>query len=698
MYEASKPIIHYIKKCMEQAYKVSTVRIDRNQPHVLKYSAEDASKHTGVELHHDKCDFTANVMMSRSNAYVGGGSRGSEQGAWKMTAREAFRIIDENGDGFLQKEEVVKAIEMMAEYGEMDMEGLSPLQLAEKMMKEVDTDGDGQIDMAEFTQMMKNTSTGLGKASQLTYNHRMSQLAKNVLIAHQKKIENSVIGEDMWMIHPLSNFHATWDIVVSLLILLTVVTMPLSLGWEELNEYFFGMNLAVDFIFLLDVCKNFCTGYVDENEAIIMNAQMVRKNYLSGFFLTDFCSSIPLDLFLKAAGVDSVGGTVTGAKQSLKMLKLLRMAKLFRLFRINRLFLHVKRVVLLLEEKLQFRISDGFTKLLRLGVGALILAHWIGCFNFLLVGLHDFPPDSWVVYAGLQDKSPYVQWSWSFFKALAQMIMIGFETPPFTNVSCDALSDWCTIEYWITLGCLYLGAIFYSLLISSISSILQTANQASRQFDEHLLRIDDYMRTKKLPSAMREKVKDYFYLQYSDGKLHHEDKVFDFLSPVLRRQIKQFTGRDICRKTPLLSASISKDFAQDVACVLEPTIVFADEVILRQGTTGEDMFFISSGVVEIYIASLKGASYVAIGDGCYFGDVSVLLGVRRTASAKSKTQCSLFRLRKSSLIALLQDYPVVEKKMTKVAQSRRRRLMHYLDSSVALAPGDEVDSEDAQTE
>ena len=34
-----------------------------------------------------------------------------------MTAREAFRIIDENGDGFLQKEEVVRAIEMMVDYG-----------------------------------------------------------------------------------------------------------------------------------------------------------------------------------------------------------------------------------------------------------------------------------------------------------------------------------------------------------------------------------------------------------------------------------------------------------------------------------------------------------------------------------------------------------------------------------------------------
>lgn len=188
----------------------------------------------------------------------------------------------------------------MVEHGEMELDGMTSLELAERMMKEVDVDGDGQIDMEEFTEMMKKTSTGLGKATGQGYNHRMSQLAKNVLIAHQKKLESSIIGEDMWMIHPLSNFHATWDIIVSLLILLTVVTMPLSLGWEELNEYFFGMNLAVDFIFLLDVCKNFCTGYVDENEAIVMNAELVRKNYLTGFFITDFCSSIPLDLILKS--------------------------------------------------------------------------------------------------------------------------------------------------------------------------------------------------------------------------------------------------------------------------------------------------------------------------------------------------------------------------------------------------------------
>lgn len=54
-------------------YQVETIRIDRNQPHVLKYSAEDNAKHTGVELHHDKCDLTASIMLSRSSSYDGGG-------------------------------------------------------------------------------------------------------------------------------------------------------------------------------------------------------------------------------------------------------------------------------------------------------------------------------------------------------------------------------------------------------------------------------------------------------------------------------------------------------------------------------------------------------------------------------------------------------------------------------------------------
>lgn len=190
---------------------------------------------------------------------------------------------------------------MMIEHGEMEASNLTPQELAEKMLNEVDDNGDGQIDIEEFTsQMEKDTpnSSVMGKVNLLTFNDRMSNIAKNVLMAHQQKLENSVVGRDLWMLHPLSRVSVTWDTFVSMLILVTVVTMPLCLGWEEINETMYVFNLMVDFVFLFDVCKNFCTGFVDENETEIMDAKIVRKNYMHGFFVTDFCSSIPVDLIL----------------------------------------------------------------------------------------------------------------------------------------------------------------------------------------------------------------------------------------------------------------------------------------------------------------------------------------------------------------------------------------------------------------
>lgn len=44
----------------------------RQQPHMKKYSVED--DFCGVELHHDQCDVTANLMLSSSSDYSGGGT------------------------------------------------------------------------------------------------------------------------------------------------------------------------------------------------------------------------------------------------------------------------------------------------------------------------------------------------------------------------------------------------------------------------------------------------------------------------------------------------------------------------------------------------------------------------------------------------------------------------------------------------
>jgi hypothetical protein len=69
--EVVEPISQIICEQIHRLYGRS-VRMHKNQPHVLKYSCAD--QHTGVQLHHDRCDVTANLTLSRDGDYQGGGT------------------------------------------------------------------------------------------------------------------------------------------------------------------------------------------------------------------------------------------------------------------------------------------------------------------------------------------------------------------------------------------------------------------------------------------------------------------------------------------------------------------------------------------------------------------------------------------------------------------------------------------------
>jgi len=68
-FAAAAAITSYIKKWMMYLWRASSLHLDWNQPHVLRYDSE----HVGVEIHHDRCDITANLCLSRNTSYVGGG-------------------------------------------------------------------------------------------------------------------------------------------------------------------------------------------------------------------------------------------------------------------------------------------------------------------------------------------------------------------------------------------------------------------------------------------------------------------------------------------------------------------------------------------------------------------------------------------------------------------------------------------------
>ena len=385
--------------------------------------------------------------------------------------RHAFERVDLNSNGNLD------AGELLSVMGLLGMDGCTKDEITE-MVQEFDTDHDGELSFSEFLVALQQSRTG--KAS--LAHRRMGALTSQVTLAYGKKKAYELQGNSSHLIHPKSAFHMGWDVWITLLLLVTLVVMPICLAFEGTNSALFTFNLSIDCMFLIDVVKQFNTGILDEKErVIIMDRRQIVRHYLKSWFFIDFTSSIPIDAILKlieGGNSQGSGSELARSSKMLKMLRLLRLAKLMKLLKMSKIFEYARTVLTYFEDHYHVTISESALRLWRLMFLVLMLAHWMGCINFMICRLFGepgpvingvesaylFPTDSWVYMSGLHLMPESSQYPWSLFKALCLMLQLGFESPPPMNSNCtgsptEFLSDWCAIESWLTLICLMVRTI-----------------------------------------------------------------------------------------------------------------------------------------------------------------------------------------------------------------------------------------------
>ena len=161
-------------------------------------------------------------------------------------AKEAFKAIDVNGDGVLSPEELFSVLACM---------GLRPsvVELHE-VLREFDRNGDGEIEKDEFLQMMtvikdQQAAKGVELSSML---NSMTDLVTDM---YNQKLEGDVIGNSPYILHPKHPAQGVWDLFISVLLGVTMITIPLTLGFEGLSDSMLETNVAIDMFFCLDILK-----------------------------------------------------------------------------------------------------------------------------------------------------------------------------------------------------------------------------------------------------------------------------------------------------------------------------------------------------------------------------------------------------------------------------------------------------------
>jgi cAMP-dependent protein kinase regulator len=120
------------------------------------------------------------------------------------------------------------------------------------------------------------------------------------------------------------------------------------------------------------------------------------------------------------------------------------------------------------------------------------------------------------------------------------------------------------------------------------------------------------------------------------------------------------------------------------ALVKEMDLESHDEgaVIISEGESGSSMYVIASGEVKVYTRGPgnTGSLYLAkLGEGDFFGEVSVLTGKPRTATITASQRTELLRLDKEKLDNALATYPGIRKVLD---DFYRKRAKHTVEAMI----------------
>ena len=146
--------------------------------------------------------------------------------------------------------------------------------------------------------------------------------------------------------------------------------------------------------------------------------------------------------------------------------------------------------------------------------------------------------------------------------------------------------------------------------------------------------------------------------------------------------------RDSC-----LFERADEDAVNDIARRLRRRRFRRNEIIFHQGDPGDSLHVVSSGAVKIVLPSLEGeeAIIATLRTGDFFGELALLDGAPRSATAVALEACETWMLSREQLLSLLDRDPALRDALLAGLARELRRItghveeLHFLDLAGRLA-------------
>lgn len=211
------------------------------------------------------------------------------------------------------------------------------------------------------------------------------------------------------------------------------------------------------------------------------------------------------------------------------------------------------------------------------------------------------------------------------------------------------------------------GVGVFGFVLSNVASLLSRIDAAREHHMDNLDKIENFMRSNRIPHELRSKVRTYYNFLWKNHRGYQNQSLIEGLPAKLQSELYFFINRSIIEKVSFFKGA-GPDLIEDLMHELKPRIFAPGEKIFRAGEAGDALYFIQNGHVEILGS---GNDLIArLDDGACFGEMALISDRPRSATARASSFCNVYTLSKTSFDRVTVAYPEFREHMEKLAGNR----------------------------
>ena len=392
-------------------------------------------------------------------------------------------------------------------------------------------------------------------------------------------------------IHPMGRLRLRWQLANFAALLACAILSPLWIAFADqwllgpLGTFWLLIELSMDACFCADTCLSAVTSYYREGRSVLeSDPRKVFRHYLGTWGVVDLAASLPLAPLLIATGVPASSLMVC----AVRLLKLERVAKLATV-------VHDLRRSRAMQRLLR-SVDPAHILLAELFSLVLLMWHWLACLWFYISSVNeaaggtaidlDLAAGGDATAAQAASRSSYVI---SFHWVVS--VTTGLGAPIRALTQAQSLFESATV---------CLGIVMQSFVFGTVASAVGQVDEGARARQRKLEAVKNYVRFKRVPMFVRERVVDFY--EYVLGRVRpaEEAALLADLPSQLRLELAIVVNRPLISKVDCFKGA-SPGAVALLALLVGHQTHTPDENILFEGEPNSTLYFVRSGELRVYV-------------------------------------------------------------------------------------------------